>query len=105
MKKYYLDIDYHLHFLNFPHMGVAGAIFWNTDCTAEIYINSLYTFERQIRTAKHELRHFVYEHAYCDFKDIATKEAEADNNNDQNVIFADDLSWVVILDEQKAWAS
>ena len=105
MKKYYLDIDYHLHFLDFPHMGVAGAIFWNSDCTAEIYINSLYTHERQMQTARHELRHFVYDHAHCSHKDIATKEAEADNDCDKNVVFADDLSWVIILDEQKAYAS
>lgn len=105
MKKYYLGIDYDLHFLDFPHMGVAGAIFWNSDCTAEIYINSLYCFQRQMRTARHELRHFVYDHAFCEFKDLRTKEAEADNDSDENVIFADDLSWVLILDEQKSWAS
>lgn len=105
MKKYYLNIDYHLHFLDFPHMGVSGAIFWNTDCTAEIYINTLYSNDWQMQTARHELRHFVYDHAHCTCKDITTKESEADNDNDQNVTFASDLSWVIILDEKKAYAS
>lgn len=105
MKKYYLDIDYHLHFLDFPHMGVLGAICWNSDCTAEIYINSLYRYEQQMRAARHELRHFVYDHAFCDFKDLNTKEFEADNDQDTNVIFADDLSWVIILNEQNEQAS
>lgn len=102
MKKYYLGIDYNFHFLDFPHMGIVGAICWNSDCTAEIYINSLYTLERQTQAARHELRHFVYDHAYCDYKDVTTKEAEADNDDDQNVLIADDFSWVVILNNRQA---
>lgn len=105
MKKYYLDVDYFIHILDFPKMGVSGAIFWNSDCTADIYINALYDFEFQKKAIRHELRHFVYDHAYCDFKDREEREAEADNDGDPNVLFADDFSWVMILDEQAAWAS
>jgi len=105
LKKYYLGVDYYIHMLDFPHMGVAGAIFWNIDCTADIYINTLYDFHLQEKAIRHELRHFVYDHAYCDHKDRRSREAEADNEDDPNVVFADDFSWVIIKDESLAWAS
>lgn len=105
MRKYYLDMDYFIHMVDFPHMGVAGAIFWNMDCTADIYINTLYDFKFQNKAIRHELRHFVYDHAYCDYKDRKIREVEASDDSDPNVIFAPDFSWVILLDEQAIVAS
>lgn len=105
MKKYYLGMHYNIHLEEFPHMGIAGAICWNSDCTAEIYINALYCRERQMKAIRHELRHFVYDHAFCDYKDLVDKESEADDEEDENVVFADDFSWVLIKDESLSWAS
>ena len=104
MKKYYANVDYTLHLVDFPHMGVAGAIAWNSDATAEIYINTLYNFELQKNATKHELRHFAYDHAYCDYKDVFTKESEADDIDDPNIQFANDFSWIIVHDESKIYA-
>lgn len=91
--KYYLDIDYFLIFEDFPHMGVTGAIASNTDGTANIYINTLYCEYVQRRTVKHELRHLVKNHFYCDWMTIEEKELEADYD-DGTCVFADDFSCV-----------
>lgn len=90
---YYRDIDYFLYFCDFPHMGIPGAITPNSDGTVTIYINTLYTTERQERALRHELRHLVYHHFWCDTKTIEEKEYEA-NAEDNSVRFADDYSFV-----------
>lgn len=92
--KFILGIDYFLFFLEFPHMGVPGAVALNTDNTVNIFINTLYTPEIQARTVKHELRHFVKGHFSCDWKTIAEKELEASDVQDPSCAFADDFSWV-----------
>lgn len=97
--KYIKDIDYFLFFLDFPHMGVPGAVALNTDGTVNIYINTLYNPEVQARTVKHELRHFVRGHFSCDWKSITEKELEADDLSDTSCIFADDFSWVEYIAE------
>ena len=99
MKTHYLGIDYRIHPVDFPHMGIRGAISWNSDSTAEIYLNTLYNKESVDKTLRHELRHMVYGHRWCEHKDHVLMEAEADNDDDENVIFAEDYSWVCILHE------
>lgn len=92
--KYYLGVDYFLSFEDFPHMGIPGVIASNSDGTVNIYINTLYAVEIQKRTVKHELRHLVRNHFYCDWMSISEKELDADDIDDPNCIFADDFSSV-----------
>ena len=96
--KYYLGVDYFFFFEDFPHMGVSGAIASNSDCTANIYINTLYCQERQIQTIKHELRHLVKNHFYCDFMTIEEKELDADNLNHPFCIYSDDFASVEYIE-------
>ena len=97
--KYYRDVDYYLYFLDFPSMGIPGAIFANTNGTVNIYINTLYREEVQKRTIKHELRHLVKNHFYIDTLSIEEKELDADDVDDQSCIFADDFSSVEYIEE------
>lgn len=97
--KYYRDIDYFLFFMDFPHMGVPGAVAGNSDATVNIYINTLYTPEIQKRTVKHELRHLVKNHFQCDWMTIEEKELEADDVDNPDCVFADDFSYVEYLGE------
>ena len=91
--KYYRDIDYFVYYCDFPHMGVPGVIAANTDGTVNIYINTLYTPERQNQALRHELRHLVRNHFWCDTKTIGEKELEADAE-DTSVVFSEDYSFV-----------
>lgn len=97
--KYYRDVDYYLYFLDFPSMGIPGAIFSNTNGTVNIYINTLYREEVQQRTIKHELRHLVKNHFYIDTLSIEEKELDADDVDDPSCIFADDFSSVEYIEE------
>ena len=97
--KYILGIDYFLFFLDFPHMGVPGAVALNTDGTVNIYINTLYSTEIQSKTVKHELRHLAREHFSCDWKTIQEKELEAEDLDDPTCTFAPDFSWVEYTQE------
>lgn len=92
--KYYRDVDYYLYFLDFPSMGIPGAIFANTNGTANIYINTLYCEKVQRKTIKHELRHLVKNHFYIDTLSIEEKELDADDVDDPSCSFADDFSWI-----------
>lgn len=96
---YRRDIDYFLYFEDFPHMGVPGVAVLNSDGTVNIFINTLYNREVQARTIKHELRHMVYEHFFCDWMTIEDKEAEADRTGDDACIYADDFSSVEFTGE------
>lgn len=100
--KYYKDIDYFLFFMDFPHMGVPGAVVGNSDATVNIYINTLYNQDIQRRTVKHELRHLVKNHFHCDWMTIEEKELEADDIDNPDCIFDDDFSFVEYTEpEQK----
>ena len=97
--KYYRDVDYYLYFLDFPSMGIPGAIFANTNGTVNIYINTLYREEVQQRTIKHELRHLVKNHFYIDTLSIEEKELDADDVDDPSCVFAPDFSCVEYIEE------
>ena len=99
--RYYRGVDYFIFFEDFPHMGVPGVIASNSDGTANIYINTLYCEERQRETIKHELRHMVNNHFYCDWMTVEEKEQEADNTEDPLCVFAHDFSYVDYLCEQR----
>lgn len=92
--RYYRDIDYFIYFEDFPHMGIPGIIIANSDGTANIYINTLYSAEKQKRTLRHELRHFAKEHLYNDWLSIEEKEQDADALGDGSCTFGDEFSFV-----------
>ena len=75
--KYYRGVDYFLFFEDFPHMGVPGVIAANSDGTANIYINTLYSPDCQRRAIRHELRHLARNHFYCDWMTLEEKELRA----------------------------
>ena len=91
--KYYRDLDYYVYHTPFPRMGVPGVIAANTNGTVNIYINSNYTWERQQRALRHELRHFARGHLWNDVLTLTEKELEADDDADPCVTFAPDYSW------------
>lgn len=97
--KLVLGVDYFLFFEDFPHAGVSGVTALNTDGTVNIYINTLHSRDRQIHAIKHELRHVIYEHFYCDWMTIEEKEAEADRIGDDACIYAEDFSTVEFYGE------
>lgn len=95
--RYYRNVDYFIYFEEFPHMGIPGVITANSDGTANIYINTLYTPARQRAALKHELRHLVRQHQYCDWMTLGEKEAEADDENDPSYIFGENFSYAEYL--------
>lgn len=97
--KYYRDVDYYLYFEEFPHAGIPGVIIGNSDGTANIYINTLCSIEKQNRTIKHELRHLAKEHLSCDWMTIEEKELEADDIFDSSCVFGDNFSYVECVEE------
>lgn len=82
-------------------MGVPGVIVANSDGTANIFINTLYSLERQRETIQHELRHLARQHQFCDWKTIEEKETEAGEEN-PSYIFAEDFSFVEYIERQPA---
>ena len=97
--RYYRDVDYYLYFEEFPHAGIPGIIIENSDGTANIYINTLCSAEKQARTIKHELRHLAKEHLSCDWMTIEGKELDADNIFDSSCTFGEDFSYVECAEE------
>lgn len=97
--KYYRDIDYFFYFCDFPHMGVPGATIENSDGTANIYINTLYSREVQHRTIQHELRHVAQNHFHNDLLTIEEKEQSADDINDGSCIFGPNFSFVEYVED------
>lgn len=96
--KYYRDIDYFIYFEEFPHMGIPGVIIANSDGTANIFINTLYSRKRQQDTIRHELRHLVRQHQYCDWMTVADKEQEADDTENPAYVFGDNFSSVEYIE-------
>lgn len=92
--KFYQGVDYFLFFEDFPHMGVPGVIAANSDGTANIYINTLYSLDVQRRALKHELRHLVKGHCFCDSITIREKELDAEDIEDPSCVFSSDFSSV-----------
>lgn len=97
--KYYRDVDYFIYFEEFPHMGISGVIVSNSDGTVNIYINTLYSVERQRKTIQHELRHLVKGHLYCDILSIEEKELEADDLEDDSYIFGNNFEFVEFVQD------
>ena len=99
--KYYRGVDYFLFFEDFPHMGVPGVIAANSDGTANIYINTLYSPECQRRAIRHELRHLARNHFYCDWMTLEEKELEAEDVEDPSCVFGEDFSSVEWVEPPK----
>lgn len=81
-------------------MGIPGYIQENSDCSYNIYINTLYCKKHQVRTLVHELRHLAKNHFHCDFMTITEKELDANKINDDSCVFGDGFSSVEFIEDR-----
>lgn len=63
---YYEGIDYFVRKIEFPNMASPGMAVSNGDGTFTIYINSLFSEQKQEEALAHELRHLIKNHFYRD---------------------------------------
>lgn len=75
---YYEGIDYWVRYVDFPNMASESVVASHGDGTFTIYINTLFSLERQLDRLEHELRHLEKEHFYRDELTIAQVEHQAD---------------------------
>lgn len=76
--KYYEGIDYWVRYVKFPNMASESVVASHGDGTFTIYINTLFSEERQKDRLMHELNHLEKEHFYRDELTIEQVERQAD---------------------------
>ena len=76
--KYYEGIDYWVRRVAFPNMASESTVVSHGDGTFTIYINTLFSDERQRDRLAHEIKHLTDEHFYRDDLSITTIEHQAD---------------------------
>ena len=77
---YYEGIDYWVRRVQFPNMASESVVVSHGDGTFTIYINTLFSEERQQERLTHELRHLEEEHFYRDDLTIRQVERQADGH-------------------------
>lgn len=76
--RYIEGIDYWVRYVQFPNMASESVVVSHGDGTFTIYINSLFSRERQKDRLEHELKHLADEHFYRDDLSIQQIEHQAD---------------------------
>ena len=76
--KYYEGIDYWVRRVEFPNMASESTVVSHGDGTFTIYINSLFSEERQRDRLAHEIKHLTDEHFYRYDLSITAIERQAD---------------------------
>ena len=76
--KYIEGIDYWVRYVEFPNMASESVVASHGDGTFTIYINTLFSPERQADRLSHELVHLEEEHFYRDDLTIHQIEHQAD---------------------------
>ena len=76
--KYIEGIDYWVRRIQFPNMASESVVASHGDGTFTIYINTLFSPERQEERLRHEVRHLTEEHFYRDDLTIQQIERQAD---------------------------
>ena len=71
---YQEGIDYWVRYIQFPNMASESVVASHGDGTFTIYINTLFSAERQRDRLAHELRHLEKEHFYRD--DLTIQQVE-----------------------------
>lgn len=77
--KYIEGIDYWVRYVQFPNMASESVVASHGDGTFTIYINTLFSIERQEERLQHEIQHLIDEHFYRDDLSITQIEHQADN--------------------------
>lgn len=80
--NYYEGIDYWVRYVDFPNMASESVVASHGDGTFTIYINTLFSLERQLDRLEHELRHLEKEHFYRDELTIEQVEHQADGHKE-----------------------
>lgn len=75
--KYIEGIDYWVRYVQFPNMASESVVASHGDGTFTIYINTLFTPERQEDRLRHEIQHLADEHFYRDDLSIVQIEHQA----------------------------
>ena len=83
---YYEGIDYWVRYVEFPNMASESVVASHGDGTFTIYINTLFSLERQLDRLSHELHHLESEHFYRDNLTIDQVERQADGLDTQTPI-------------------
>lgn len=76
--KYIEGIDYWVRYVEFPNMASESVVASHGDGTFTIYINTLFSPERQEDRRHHEIEHLEAEHFYRDDLTIKQIERQAD---------------------------
>lgn len=76
--KYIEGIDYWVRYAQFPNMASESVVASHGDGTFTIYINTLFSQERQEDRLQHEIQHLIDEHFYRDDLSIIQIEHQAD---------------------------
>lgn len=76
--KYIEGIDYWVRYVQFPNMASESVVASHGDGTFTIYINTLFSPERQEDRLRHEIQHLADEHFYRDDLSIVQIEHQAD---------------------------
>ena len=76
--KYFEGIDYWVKKVEFPNMASESVVVSNGDGTFVIFINTLFSQERQEDRLAHEIKHLEDEHFYRDDLEITQVERQAD---------------------------
>ena len=79
--KYIEGIDYWVRCVKFPNMASESVVASHGDGTFTVYINTLFSPERQRERLEHELKHLEEEHFYRDDLTIQQIERQADRAN------------------------
>ncbi len=81
MKRELIEnVDYFLHYVQFPNRANPSMVFPNDDGTFDIYLNTLFDKDFLRRKLEHELEHLYDEHFYVDLP-IETIERQADGES------------------------
>ena len=76
MSKFYPEADFIVREVHGLPLTVEGAIMYDEDGRANIYINADLPDEKKKEAAEHELWHMVYGDLYNDVDDIRTIEED-----------------------------
>lgn len=82
---YYEGIDYWVRYVEFPNMASESVVASHGDGTFTIYVNTLFSPERQADRLAHEIRHLIEEHFYRDDVTITQVERQADGFNTPSI--------------------
>ena len=76
--KYYEGVDYWVRRCQFPNFASESVVVSHGDGTFTIYLNTLFSLERQAERLKHEIKHLTEEHFFREDLSINQIERQAD---------------------------